>query len=108
VIPFTEEGVIAPSVNVRFGVVPPDDVPEIPFAEVTPIAVTPVPVGVEYPPVWFKNDVLTPVLTGNTWVESTFKVKAGVAPPEDTPWNPFAVATETPVTVPAPFEFSCA
>lgn len=32
-------------------------------------------------------------------------VKAGVAPPEEEPDTPFAVAIDTAVTVPAPFEF---
>ena len=30
-------------------------------------------------------------------------VSAGVGPPDDVPETPFAVATETAVTVPAPF-----
>lgn len=33
-------------------------------------------------------------------------VRAGVAPPEDEPENPFAVAIETAVTVPVPFAFN--
>jgi len=36
----TEEGVMAPRVIVRFGVAPPDDEPDTPFAVVTPIAVS--------------------------------------------------------------------
>lgn len=89
VMPFTDDGTIAPAIIVRAGVVPPLDDPENPLAVAMEIAVT-VPVVVERVP-----------LVGNVTDVSPVKVPVNVCAPENAVFPP-TVIVDDPLLIPVP------